>query len=282
MANSLDGATWGLRDFPFTGFPAKVAYGNGLYVGGADSFFVSPDGTNWHASVVPGTRPVSAVAYGNNEFVAVAPGIAVYVSVDATNWITHPLPDPEITLTDIAFGKGTFVASGYKAGEGVILYSHDAVSWSSAPVQEFGARSVLSVAFGEGWFVAAGDSGAILSSQDGITWTKHFTDTLSGFTSVRFDGGRFVAVGNYGAVFESSILPTLKISPPDGSHHPAVRLRGRADHVYSVETTPTLNTPIWKELVRLTNSTGQSEFSSSNSESPSQFFRSRELSNGSD
>jgi hypothetical protein len=282
LGNSHDGVQWSLRDFPFTGFPAKVVYGNGLYAGGADAFYASADGTNWHVSAAPANHPVSGMAFGNNQFVAVVPNAPVYVSTDASNWVTHPLPTFDIALTDIAFGNGIFVAAGSKSGKGIILYSRDAVTWASTPMEDIVAKNFTSVAFGEGWFVVVGDAGTILSSQDGIGWTKHFTGTFSGFSSAAFDAGRFIVVGNSGTVLASSILPSLKISPPDNSHRATVRLRGGADHVYSVETTPTLSAPVWKELLRVTNSTGEAEFSSSNPAIPSQFFRSREVSGGSD
>jgi hypothetical protein len=51
----------------------------------------------------------------------------------------------------------------------------------------------VDVAFGNGRFVAVGGSG-VITSPDGLDWTRVLPGTLDYFTSVTFDGSKFVAI----------------------------------------------------------------------------------------
>ena len=52
-------------------------------------------------------------------------------------------------------------------------------------------------------FVAVGDNGTVLRSEDALTWTLVTPFTTANLRSVVF-GGRFVAVGDDGAIFTST------------------------------------------------------------------------------
>ena len=58
------------------------------------------------------------------------------------------------------------------------------------------------IAYGQGLFVAAGDSGAILTSMDGVTWTDRSVGGAR-IHAVAFLNGLFVAVGKSGAILTS-------------------------------------------------------------------------------
>lgn len=64
-------------------------------------------------------------------------------------------------------------------------------------------KSLMSVAYGEGEFVAVGEAGTILSSSDGLSWTPHQQDANIHFTSVTYGHDQFVAVGNSKNVYTS-------------------------------------------------------------------------------
>ena len=64
--------------------------------------------------------------------------------------------------------------------------------------------NLSSVACGNGVFVAVGDSGWILRSLDGTTWTLKNPGTVNDLYSVTFGNNLFVAVGAGGTVLVSS------------------------------------------------------------------------------
>src|SRR5579883_610487 len=52
------------------------------------------------------------------------------------------------------------------------------------------------VTYGNGNFIAAGDSGTILISVDGISWSNCISETGQSLTGVIFGSNSFTAVGN--------------------------------------------------------------------------------------
>jgi hypothetical protein len=61
-------------------------------------------------------------------------------------------------------------------------------------------NGLLGIAYGNGAFVAIGDSGVILSSPDGATWTQRSFSNDYGLASVAYGNGIFVAVGESGSI----------------------------------------------------------------------------------
>jgi hypothetical protein len=81
--------------------------------------------------------------------------------------------------------------------------STDGLAWTTRMLPA-GATSLHGIARSASVWAAVGDSGSILSSPDGITWTKRDGGTASRLRSVTWDGSRFVAVGEDGAVTTSA------------------------------------------------------------------------------
>ena len=65
-------------------------------------------------------------------------------------------------------------------------------------------QSLSGAAYGGGLYAVVGDSGAIVTSPDGVTWTSRTSPTTNSLRSVCFGGGRFVAVGAAGTVLTSA------------------------------------------------------------------------------
>jgi hypothetical protein len=64
-------------------------------------------------------------------------------------------------------------------------------------------NNLTSVTYGNGLFVTVGDSGTILTSPDGKTWTERTSGTGHNLWGVTYGNGTFVAVG-YAAIILSS------------------------------------------------------------------------------
>ena len=117
-------------------------------------------------------------------------------------WTTVPINTGLSQFWGIAAGAGRLVM----VGDGGLIYSSaDAgATWTAAAS---GVTSALrSVAFADDLFVAAGDSGRVLTSRDGSNWTNRSLPVTSSFTGVaRHKGAWIVRSG------------TTIFSSPDGA-----------------------------------------------------------------
>jgi antitoxin component YwqK of YwqJK toxin-antitoxin module len=96
----------------------------------------------------------------------------------------------------IAFGAGRFVA----VGDGAVMYSNNAVDWiRGTPSSEI--NSWREVVYANGQFVAVASVGTddrIMTSTDGIAWTRRPIPLSNAWTSVTFGKGTYVVVGASG------------------------------------------------------------------------------------
>ena len=75
-------------------------------------------------------------------------------------------------------------------------------------------NTLKGIAYGNGTFVAVGESGTILTSTDGTTWTSRTSGTTYGLNSVTYGSGTFVTVGDNGTILQSDPLSITDITPP--------------------------------------------------------------------
>jgi hypothetical protein len=95
--------------------------------------------------------------------------------------------------------KGSFPLTSTSAITAVA--QNAATAWTSAATMTgWGTTFISSVAYGNGKWVAAGNSGQFSTSTDGTTWTSAATMTgwSSFIDSVAYGNGKWVAVGNIG------------------------------------------------------------------------------------
>ncbi|MBI2924480.1 MAG: hypothetical protein HYY24_02115 [Verrucomicrobia bacterium] len=145
-----------------------VAYGADVFVAAADVIYTSPDGVCWtrRALAPPPLNGLNGVAYGNGRFVAVAEG-AAYVSTNGTAWQrSADLPVDRLPVIQrIAFGGGTFLAVGQEPN----------------PPPGSGGH----------WLV--------MTSPDGITWSRHPGPTDTGeshyLNAAAYGNGLYVVGG---------------------------------------------------------------------------------------
>ncbi len=122
----------------------------------------------------------------------------ILTSSDGFAWTIREPGDTRRSLSDVAYGNGTYVAAGRW---GVILRSSDEINWT---VDNPGAGDHLNaIAYGGGRFVAVGENGAVLSSGDGVDWARHNSGARSTFYGVTYGNNEFIAVGARGVVMAS-------------------------------------------------------------------------------
>lgn len=203
-----------------------LAYGNGTFVvcGSTDyGIYTSTNGENWNNRPFSiyskwGQKNIKAslntVRFINNRFVIVSgttwttthsDGTKEYhdeghilISNNGTSWADNFESD-EVSLMEIAYGNGIYVAVGTKGG---IYTSKDLNTWTKRVSNT--KLKLVGISFGKGLFVITGDDGIILTSMDGINWIKRESNTNSYLIRSRYGNGLYVAVG-YNATILTSV-----------------------------------------------------------------------------
>jgi hypothetical protein len=207
-----------------------IAYSGSKFVavGGAGRMAHSENGTSWtgidNTTSTFSTSAINDIAYGNSTFVAVGLSGKMARSSNGTSW-TAITPgnasEPGDTkfgnsaINSISYGNGKFVAVG---ASGKMAYSTNGTTWIAISggtgtttitvpgASTFGANAINNVTYGGGKFVAAGASGVMACSEDGISWiaipggadagTSTFSTTA--INGIIYGGSKFVAVGASG------------------------------------------------------------------------------------
>ncbi|WP_217593543.1 S-layer homology domain-containing protein [Cohnella sp. GbtcB17] len=194
ILTSADGVSWTSRASGLTTNIAGITYGNGLYVavGNNGRIVTSSNGVNWasRTSGINTSYILYDVAYGNGTYTAVgSSGVVVTSSNGGVNW-TSQTSGYAYSLTDVAYGDGRFVALG---GQNRTLFSNDdGVSWRTSGTNY---STAYGISFVNEHYVAVGDSGAILTGANGVSWTNQSSGTTIPLTSAAYGNGTYVAVG---------------------------------------------------------------------------------------
>jgi hypothetical protein len=196
------------------GLPALARYGSRWVAAGAlGDVLTSTNGSSWECSNGNCTSlacedEFSDLAGGDEGWAAVGgvglcdggvkrrSGATSATSPDGERWSVHP-------LTGDRFRGATHTGSQYVGvGDGWVALSFDGVEWTTAGSP--GGAVLHSVAAGGGSVVAVGQGGALLVSDDGVTWFEPFLYVTADFDRVVWLGDQFVALGHGGTILRST------------------------------------------------------------------------------
>ncbi len=110
----------------------------------------------------------------------------------------HALSYAESTpenVRGISFGNETYVLTGQEC----IYVSKDLVNYVKVNSQ----YNISSITFGGGKFIAVGEKGTIITSNDGLEWTSLTTGTDCELRKIIWDGTKYIAVGEKGTIITS-------------------------------------------------------------------------------
>ncbi len=260
---SADGVHWSERELSVDGQPDThytlydIRIVNGSFYGlgssgglgsvGATIIF-STDGLSWSAmgdKAAPGPDPggkspseyaegYTVLAMGNGRLVAVGyysacveAGAIVAVSNDGISWsrVETNLPTEDfISIYDLVWGNGLFVAVGHQHGsQGAIYTSPDGIEWTA---REPGTTALLGNLVWDGArFVAIAENGTVLTSSDGVIWENQGVTEIDRYTgrlaTVVWTGSQFLAAGIQG-FFTIDNVPPIAARPEFLYQVPAV------------------------------------------------------------
>lgn len=160
-----NGATWIAATCPSHSW-TKVRYVNGLFIAGCSgsaNLMTSPDGITWTDRTV--TKNVSGIAYGNGMYLTVGNNSSPegMTSTDGITWTEIDLPGASVAWTDIVFGEGVFTL----LSTGLTSQTVNAVDFTYKP--SVSASAWNAVTYGNGTFVAVGNSGAASGVMTGVS-----------------------------------------------------------------------------------------------------------------
>jgi hypothetical protein len=143
---------------------------------------------------LPTGNALWSIAYGDGQFVAVGDLGTIVTSPDGLNWTLRPSGTTNALLA-VAYGNHRFVALGLDFSEiAISVVSTNGVDWVPHELSVSNS-AVVSLAFGDGQFVAVGAGDTIISSADGFEWAGRKSGTGTDFNGIGYGNGEFVAVG---------------------------------------------------------------------------------------
>jgi hypothetical protein len=210
----------------------SITHGNGKFVAvGAGKIVSSADGDQWMAASLNTTAEFYSATYGNGRFVAVGSRGNVLTSTNGTDW-SASVSGVASNLLGVTYGNGRFVAVGAQGeirdSNGWVIVGAQTVILSSTDGLTWTKGPATgawfqAVTFGNGRFAAVAYSGAIWTSEDGQTWAASPSGTSNDLLNVSYGNQQFVAVGGRGTVLVSE----------DGTHWQS-RTSGVSSYLYGI------------------------------------------------
>ncbi len=212
ILTSSDGLTWtppnNATNPVLSAGMNSIAFGAGVYVavGTCCSIFTSSDLVNWTLATtnIPITNNLFNVSFLNGGFVATGAGGALLTSATGSSWIVQDSKTLS-ALRGAAFSASStgihYVVVG-DAGAIVTSTSTDGTNWGAITLPGAPAPSLRSVTSGGALgtrFLAVGQGGTVVFSDDGTTWRSPLTPPgPTNLTRVIFTPAMYVAVGETG------------------------------------------------------------------------------------
>jgi hypothetical protein len=208
LSSSADGISWDtVKVGPDVTAKSALTYGHAGYALACQTgdVWVSPDGAAWtkQHSLSGEAGSFLSAAYGNGLYVAsgysagAKPMAWLLTSSDAATWTKRSLDSALCCFTAVIFAKAKFVAVGADSRvRGLTMASTDGLTWTDMTGESDRLRNELwSVAQGSDRFVALGQNGGCLVSNDGDSWTRGDTGLTDDFQSIAYGNGNFVGIG---------------------------------------------------------------------------------------
>ncbi|MCX5809788.1 MAG: hypothetical protein NTX36_10540 [Proteobacteria bacterium] len=150
---------------------------------------------------VTGASTYNVRACGNST----CSSVDVSSNVSISQWQVSPALDQGKTYWwQVSAKNSCGNSSSWSAARSITtICSSPLCTWHSRNLLD-GGNALNGVAYGNNTFVAAGDSGTILASSDGVTWTTGGSGTTSYLMGGAYGSNTFVAVGGSGTIRTST------------------------------------------------------------------------------
>ena len=190
---------------------SKVAYGELSSVhyfvtipqaAGTDGAYSIDDGATWNAMTLPSSATWVDIGFNGTHFMAISQAGDVAISTNGTTWTaaTALATLSSGVYTGLVYGMNRWLVVAGGAGEtqtDVRYSTNNGTSWLDGSIT---GRAWSSVAFGNGRFIAVGDSNSAAYSFDGITWMdRQIHASYATWVDISYGQGQFHVIGTDGA-----------------------------------------------------------------------------------
>ena len=209
LQTSTNATTWNTQTSNFgTTNINRVAYGNSIWVAVGDSgqLRTSTDTITWSTQTSNfGTTNIRSVAYNNGVWVAVGDSGQIRTSINAIDWTTRTSNFGVSMIKTVSYRNNQWVASG---DNGVFIRSTDAITWTTT-YNSMAAISNEIISNGDG-FSSVNNGGSIYHTTDGLVWVTQTPNMgTTNVNGIAYGNGIWVAVGDSGQIRTSVLHPGI-------------------------------------------------------------------------
>lgn len=175
-------------------FNASASQGNAQHLTPGTSVYVWDKGKGNGL----GEKAFNSVKYINSKWVAVGNSGSVIQSSDGkTGWAGQSVSLSSLKIFDVTWGNSVYIIVG--AGGKIYTFTS---TWTSKSEKTSGtSNDLLGIVYdGSTQFVAVGESGTILYSSAGSTWTAATSGVTVNLNAVCYGSSMYVAVGDDGTI----------------------------------------------------------------------------------
>ena len=204
VMSSSNAKTWVMRNSGIRGNSNAVVWANNNYVAVGQEFIASSsDGIEWNVYDRP-RDDFKDIVWDNTFYIALSSSSPtqsrLVISANGKQWENQP----EIAKQFVALNTegSRNIALGNSAR--TIEYSDDLLNWSVATLPSLPrAIRFYDITLHNGIYYAVGAGSTIISSVDGVNWTKEFPDTytLDTLYRVKWVNNHLMAVGTNGVAY---------------------------------------------------------------------------------
>jgi hypothetical protein len=248
----------------------EIAFGDGLFAGAGDqgTVITSTDGVSWRLANSGTSNRLNSVSFGGHRFVAAGNNGTILTSTNGQEWLLAQAPTNGILLS-VAYSDGVFVCVGTG---GTILNSSDGLKWNLARSPT--TVTLQRIAAGNEIFAAVGP-GVILTSTNGVSWTRINPGATGLPIGIAYGAGRFLAVFS-NTILQADLVPGILDPPGITPEGVALPINGLIGKSYQIEATTSLALPDWAPIGSVTNTQLTTVFTDMTAAgAPHRFYRTR-------
>lgn len=135
----------------------------------------------------------------NNTYYAIGQSFEVFSSPDGITWTQIKSATGSVSIMDVVVGPDRIIAVGGSTSGFNVWSSTNPASWSDLGAVTTGTGRA--VTYGNGMYMAVGDSGRVVVSTDGASWSTRSSGTGNAFYGVAAGLGGFALVAPGGSGF---------------------------------------------------------------------------------
>ena len=169
---------------------------------GTDGAYSTDNGATWTAMTLPTSATWIDIAFSGTTFMALSAAGDIAISTNGTTWsaATALATLASGTYTGLTYGANKWLAIAGGVGQSqteVRHSSNNGTSWSNGSIT---GRAWSSVAFGNGKFIAVGDSNTGAYSFDGTNWfDMQIHASVTNWVDISYGQGQYHAIGTDGS-----------------------------------------------------------------------------------